>query len=88
MSIFWASINLLSLLKQQDTLRSVFGTIYDILMIVALIYFPTICSTWLHDKWDTLACEFLEQKSIPFLPACAKILRKDITGLASAHLVA
>jgi hypothetical protein len=38
MSVFWASINLVSLRKQRETLLGIFSTIYDVLMIIALIY--------------------------------------------------
>jgi len=88
MSVFWAPINLLSLRKQRETLQGISGTIYDILMITAFIYFPTVCCSWLYDKWDTLACEYLKQPGVVCLPVYTKILHTEITGLVCAYLVA
>jgi hypothetical protein len=88
MSIFWAQLNLLSLRKQRETLPGIFSSIYDILMIIALIYFPTICCSWLYDKWWTVACEYVQHRDIECLPVYSKILHVEIAGLVCAYLMA
>jgi hypothetical protein len=33
--------------------------VFDVLMIIALIYFPAVLCSWLYDKWWMIACEYL-----------------------------
>jgi hypothetical protein len=89
-SFVWAALyNLPSLrIRKQEVLPGVLGTVFDISMIVPLIYFPAVACSKLYDLWSTIACEYRQDPGDHCLPIYSKILNAEIEGLACAYLIA